>query len=160
MATPPLQRTPTLTRLLGPGEVIVYTAKLHPLHGWPWLLGAILCALAAWYITVWLALPALILLLVYWLPFYTWEAAVTTHRLLLRHGRFKLALDTIDPPHLNHYQLHQNPILHTLHCGHIILNLEAGREHVLHKIHLPYIWHPMSLLEALTTLNPAFRNGR
>lgn len=157
MPTPPLQRTPNLSRLFGPGEVVVYTAKLHPLHGWPYGLAALIAGWAAWMLWWPLALPALLLAIVYFLPFIHWECAVTTNRLLVRHGRFKIALDAIDPDKLDHCQLHQNTFTSLLHCGTVILNLNAGREHVLHKLALPFLWHPMSFLEALTTLNPQFR---
>ena len=41
MPIPPLQATPNLERLLMPDEGIIYTAKLHPLYGWPILLAAV-----------------------------------------------------------------------------------------------------------------------
>ncbi|MCP5405578.1 MAG: hypothetical protein H6922_05110 [Pseudomonadaceae bacterium] len=155
MSLPPLQPTPNISRLLGPGETVVYTAKLHPLHGWPWLLAALAVVALAYATNAYLALLALPLLTVYLLPFRIWEAAVTTHRLLLRHGRFRIALDAIDPDHLDHYQLHQNPFTSLLHCGDVILALRLHR--TVTYLPLPSIWHPMSFLEALTTLNPAFR---
>lgn len=156
MPTPPLQRTPTLSRLLGPNEVIVYTAKLHPLHGWPWLLAALISYTLAYAVWFGFTIPAVPFTMIYILPFFTNEIAVTTHRLLLRHGRFHLHLDSIDANHLDHYQMHQNPLQAILHMGHIILNLIAGKEKVLHQIHLNHLWHPITFLEALTTLNPAF----
>jgi hypothetical protein len=152
----PLSRTPNLNRLLGPGEEIIYTAKLHPFHGLYWLFGALLFAALAWVATLWFALPALGLAVIYALPFINHEVAVTTHRVLLRHGRFVVHTDCVDADHLDHYQLYQHTLGSVFHFGTVILNLWAGRREV-RKLPLYTLWHPMTFLEAVTTLNPGFR---
>ncbi|HEX2859240.1 MAG TPA: PH domain-containing protein [Alphaproteobacteria bacterium] len=164
MNLPPLARTKHLSRLLGPDEVIIYTGKLHPFHGIGWWLGFLFLATLAWYLwAAWqwqpyLLVPALICLLIYRLPFHNTEIAVTTHRLLLRYGRFRVHSDEIDGSHIDHYQLHQTPFSSFFHYGTVILNLRAGRD--IYYLKLVDIWHPLTLFEALNTLNPLFQPKR
>lgn len=153
---PPLYPTPNLSRLLGPEERIIHTAKLHPFHGFPWLLAAFACVALAYAVWPWFALAALVPAVIYWLPFHNHEVAVTTHRVLVRHGRFSVHTDAIEPEHLDHYQFHQHTIPGLFHCGNIVLNLQAGRHH-MRELPLPHMWHPMTFLEAVTTLSPKFR---
>jgi uncharacterized membrane protein YdbT with pleckstrin-like domain len=170
MSLPPLSPTPHLSRLLGPNEAIIYTGKLHPFHGLSWLLAGVGLAGLAW--GCWALWPhglvgfvlsglsllaALACLGAYLLPFRNTEIAVTTHRLLLRHGRFHIHTDEIDATHIDHYQLHQTPFSALFHYGTFILNLQAGK--FIYVLTLREIWHPMTLLEALTTLNPLFHQA-
>lgn len=155
MSLPPLSKTPNVSRLLGPGEVVIYTGRLHPIHGVQWLAGFIALLLLARFTTPYLLIPALGCLQVYILPFLNTEIAVTSDRLLVRHGRFSVHLDVIDPGQLDHYQLHQNIASHKMHFGTLILNLVSAGG--MQKLVLEDVWHPLSLLEALTTLNPLFR---
>jgi hypothetical protein len=153
MPLPPLSFTPHLSRLLAPGETVVYTAKLHPLYGWPWLLAAILCSLPAFTQPSWghwFILPATALFAIYLLPFRNWQCAVTNKRLLLRFGRFGITVNDIPPDHINHVQLKHNLFLSALHTGHVTLNLIKGKD--IAPIQLNYLWHPMTFLEALETL--------
>jgi len=169
MSLPPLSLTPHLSRLLGPNEAIIYTGKLHPFHGLSWLLSslgltasAILLIIAIHPSPIWwvligpMLLGAMACLVAYLLPFRNTEIAVTTHRLLLRHGRFSIHTDEIDASHIDHYQLHQTPLSVFFHYGTFILNLQAGK--FIYYLTLTEVWHPTTLLEALTTLNPTFQN--
>lgn len=149
---------PTLGRLLAPEERIIYTSRLHPFHGIGWLLAAVATAALAVWVWPWFGLAAFAFLGAYALPFFNHEVAVTTHRLLIRHGRFSVHVDSIDPGHLDHYQFHQHTIGSLFHYGHIVLNLQAGRHH-MRELPLPHVWHPMTFLEAVTTLNPTFRGN-
>lgn len=154
MSLPPLTRTKYLSRLLGPEEVILYTGRLHPFHGFGWLAAAVaFLMLARWWL--WFVVPALGFLIVYQLPFNNTEIVVTSYRLLLRRGRCRVHLDAIDAHHLDHYQLHQTPFSVFFHYGTVILNLDTVQD--IRALTLKTIWHPMTFLEALTTLNPAFR---
>lgn len=152
MTLPPLQPTPNLSRLLGPDETAIYTCKLHPVHGLRWLLGALLLTGLAWWLSPWFLVAAIPCLAIYWLPFHNHEVLVSSKRLLVRHGRFSVHVDAIDREHLDHYQLHQTTIGSLLHFGTVILNLRANRD--IRTVTLKTLWHPMSFLEALTTLNP------
>lgn len=167
MSLPPLYRTPNLSRLLGPGETIIYTCKLHPFHGFSWLLGCLFLAGLAGYffslaeLSFYWRIPAIISLVgsvvclfIYSLPFRNTEIAVTTHRLLLRYGRFSIHSDEIDASHIDHYQLHQTPISSLFHYGTFILNLRAGKN--IYYLKLVDVWHPLTFIQALTTLNPLF----
>lgn len=153
MALPPLSATPHLTRLLAPGEMLVYTARLHPLYGWPWLLAAAVAALPAvlgWGWGVYAIVPATVLFIIYLLPFRNWECAVTNKRLLLRFGLFSLTFNDIPPGHINHLQLKHTVLLDKLHAGHLTLHLQAGNQ--IHPLTLKYLWHPFTFLQALETL--------
>lgn len=157
---PPLQPIPNLRRLLAPDETVIYTAKLHPLHGWPWLLAGLgLIVLSLW----WQVLlgVGLLVLLVYAMPFKTNEIAVTTHRLLVRVGVFKLRMEGITGVQLEEWALEQNLLQTLLHTGKVVVKVKEGRD--LRDIVLKKIWHPMTFVEALETLQPALRqkaNGK
>ncbi|PIZ30756.1 MAG: hypothetical protein COY40_03905 [Alphaproteobacteria bacterium CG_4_10_14_0_8_um_filter_53_9] len=157
MALPPLRPTPHLTPLLAPEEEIIYTAQLHPLHGIGWLAFAVLF-FAMMRLHLVFLLPCAVCVSIYLIPFKTNEVAVTTHRLLLRMGRFRLAYNDIEPDDLNHWQFYQNPITNVLGGGAIILNLDKGAEVI--PLRMPHLRHPLKFIEALGTLNPAFRGGR
>ncbi|NBX85650.1 MAG: hypothetical protein EBQ80_00160, partial [Proteobacteria bacterium] len=148
---PPLQPVPHLQRLLAPEETIIYTAKLHPLFGWPWLLGGVLLVgLSLWW-GIFLGL-GLMVLLVYALPFKTNEIAVTTHRLLLRVGLFQLRTEGIGSVQLEEWQLRQNLLQALLHTGCVTIKVKEGRD--LRTVVLNKLWHPMTFVEALETLQP------
>jgi hypothetical protein len=153
MALPPLQPLPHLARLLAPDETLIYTAKLHPLYGWPWLLAALVAGLPAFLglsFGLWSIPPAVMLFIIYLLPFKHFELAVTSKRLLLRYGRFGTVLNDIPPEHINHWRLQQGLFSDLLHYGHLTIYLVAGRE--LRVLPLKFLWHPLTLLEALETL--------
>lgn len=154
---PPLSPTPHLSRLLIPGETILYAPKLHPLYGWPTLLLilALFTAtllLASQYGPIWLLglVPAGLLTFIHSLPFQHFEMAITTHRLLLRYGRFSITLNDIPPEHIDHIQLNQTPLSSLLHAGHLTLNLRKGN--TLVPLTFPWLWHPFTTLEALQAL--------
>lgn len=154
---PPLQPVPHVARLLAPQEQIIYTAKLHFLHGWPWLLASIsFLALAffIWWGMVFFALP---LLIIYSIPFRTNEIAVTTHRLLLRIGRFKLTIEGVTSDRMEEWFVGQTAIQNILRSGDIIIGVKEGKD--LRKIYLHQLAHPMSFIEALETLQPQLKNG-
>jgi Bacterial PH domain len=150
MALPPLSATPHVSRLLAPDEVIIYTAKLHPLHGWPWLLGAGLVGLLGLRVVAILVVPAFVLGGIYLLAFRHFEMAVTTRRLLLRWGRFGTQLEGILPEKLEDWRVQQSVWQSMLHAGTLTLRVKEGRE--LRVIALPWVWHPLTLVEALETL--------
>lgn len=151
---PPLQPVPTLERLLAPGEVILYTAKLHPLYGAPLALLALACALAAWWQPV-AALGSLFFLTLYLVPLRKNEIAVTSKRLLLRIGRFKLLTETVSGDQLINWRVAQSAVDNLLHVGTVQLTFsELGQTRQLVLTHL---WHPVSFIEALETLQPHLR---
>jgi hypothetical protein len=146
---PPLAPTPHLARLLAPDEVIIYTAKLHPLHGWPWLLAAICLALVGWWVKpLWLV--AGVLGWVYALALRNFEGAVTTRRLLLRHGRLAISIEGILGEKIAEWRVQQTLLQRLLHAGQIHLVLKEGN--TLRPLNLVWLWHPLSFIEALETL--------
>lgn len=151
---PPLQRVPTLERLLVPGEAIIYTGKLHPFYGWPLGLLTLLCgALAYWW--PWMLTGVIVFGVLYLAPLRKNEIAVTSHRLLLRIGRFKLVTETIEGDQLVNWRIAQSAVDNVFHTGTVLLNFsELG---VTRKLVLNYLWHPVSFIEALETLQPHLR---
>lgn len=155
MPTPPLQATPHLSRLLLPDEAIIYTAKLHPLYGWPFLLAAILLAVLGWWLKpLWFL--ALIAVWVYSLPFQNFEMAITTQRILLRQGRFRIGLAAFEGRQLKEWVVHQSLLQSLFHKGTVILHLVdptlTDKNRTLRVLELNGIWHPLTLIEALETL--------
>ncbi|MCA3243928.1 MAG: PH domain-containing protein [Alphaproteobacteria bacterium] len=146
---PPLAPVPHLVRLLAPDEAVIYTAKLHPLHGWPWLLAVLLLAVAGWWLKpLWLASAALLVL--YGLAFQNFEAAVTTRRLLLRQGRFGVSTEGILGEKIAEWQVIQRLVQRPLRAGTVRLVLKEGN--TLRPLTLLWLWHPFSFIEALETL--------
>lgn len=150
MALPPLAPIPHLRRLLTPEEVLLYTVKFHPLRGWPWLAGCLACA-GLIFVSAWFVLPAMVLLARWYMPFHTNEVAVTNDRLLLRTGTFHLLLEALNDEGLLHWKMEQNALTAMLNAGTITLKVR-GEIGPLREITLPWVWHPMSFLEALAAL--------
>jgi uncharacterized membrane protein YdbT with pleckstrin-like domain len=149
MPTPPLQPTPHLTRLLLPEEHIIYTAKLHPLAGWHWVLGGLLLlVLGIWLKPLWLG--AAVFLLVYYVPRKNFEMAVTTHRLLLRRGRWHVQLEAIMGENIANWQVLQSLPQRMGHAGTVTLHVHEGKS--IRTLDLHWLWHPLTLIEALETL--------
>ena len=158
MALPPLHRVPALERLLAPGEQIVYTPVFHPLRGWQWLLPAGICLLLSRWWPAFI-LPTVILFLIWAIPFFTNQLAITTERLLLRTGCFRLVLEMVDNGEIAGWAIHQNLITSLLRCGTVVVDVvEEGESNVRH-IRLPWVWHPMSFIEALETLQTDLRRA-
>jgi hypothetical protein len=146
---PPLAPVPHLVRLLAPDEVIIYTAKLHPLHGWPWLLAALLVAVAGWWLKpLWLV--SLVLVGIYGLALQNFECAVTTRRLLLRQGRFGVSTEGILGEKIAEWHVTQRLVQQPLRAGMVLLMLKEGN--ALRPLTLLWLWHPFSFIEALETL--------
>lgn len=153
---PPLQPMPNLERLLAPGEEIIYTVRLHPLHGFKWAFSALVfLTLAYWWI--WFLPLGLILTFIYFMPFRTNEIAVTTQRLLIRKGRFRLRLEGVMAKSVEDWRLIQSVAESLLHCGDVEVTVIENRD--LRRIWLPTLWHPMTFIEALETLQLQPRNG-
>lgn len=155
MPTPPLQAVPNLERLLLPDEGIIYTAKLHPFYGWPFLLAAIVLAVLGWWVKpLWFL--ALIAAWVYHLPFQNFEMAVTTQRILVRQGRFKIGLAAYHGNQLKEWVVHQTLLQSVLHMGSVLLKLtdmaSPEKNRTTMVLELNGIWHPLTLIEALETL--------
>lgn len=146
---PPLQATPNLDRLLVPGEEVIYTARLHPLYGFPWLLGGLALFAAGW-LWSWFWLLAIIPLVIYYLPFYHFELAVTTQRLLLRQGRFGVMTEGTLAEKLEDWHVNQHLFQALLHAGTMTLRIEENRS--LRLLTIPWLRNPMSFIEALETL--------
>lgn len=147
--TPPL---PVVTFLLQPDERITHSAKPHLFNGWRWLAGALAAAVIAFYIPyVWPL--AVVLLAVYALPFARTEIAVTTHRLLVRQGRFHLETEEIMPHYLEDWHLDQNILTTQVHCGTVRLTIRKGKE--VRYLQIPNIAHPIRFLRALEDLRKA-----
>lgn len=149
MALPPLQPVPHLRRLLVPGEEILYTAKFHPLRGW-WLLFPGMALVVASHWVVPLLAFGLLTLWVWALPFKTNEVAVTNKRLLVRLGWWHLKLEAIDRSQIEAWALDHNVVASWLHCGDVSIGLKDGTD--VRVLELPWLWHPMTFLEALETL--------
>ena len=146
---PPLQPTPNLSRLLAPEEEIIYTAKLHPFYGFWWLgLGLLAAGLGLWLKPLWLV--ALVLGFIYLLPFRNFEMAVTTRRLLVRQGRFGITLEGILGEKIVEWHIRQHLLQTWLHAGTVTIRVEENK--TLRTIALPWLWHPMTFIEALETL--------
>ena len=155
MPIPPLQATPNLERLLVPNEEIIYTAKLHPLYGWSILLAALVLAILGWWMKpLWFV--ALIAAWVYHLPFQNFEMAVTTQRILIRQGRFKIGMAAYQGADLREWVVHQTLLQSVLHMGSVLLKLtdpaSPEKNRTTHVLELNGIWHPLTLIEALETL--------
>jgi hypothetical protein len=149
MSLPPLAPVPHLGRLLAPDEEIIYTAKLHPLHDWPWLLGATFFGLLGWW---WkpLWLMAIGLLFIYSLALRNFEGAVTTRRLLLRGGRFAIQTEGILGEKLTEWRVEQTLLQRLFRAGTVYLVLKEGN--TLRPLTLRWLWHPFTFIEALETL--------
>jgi hypothetical protein len=146
---PPIRPVPHLERLLAPGEEILYTGKLHPFHGWPWLLAAVIVILLG--LRMPLLLPVgLVLMMIYALAFHNFQVAVTTRRLLYRYGRFGVNTEGFLANKIEDWQVHQTFLQTILHAGTLRIQIEDNRN--LRPIYIPWLWHPMTFVEALETL--------
>lgn len=146
---PPLAPVPHLARLLAPDEVMLYTAKLHPLHGWPWLLSAVGLGLFGWWFKpLWLVAAGL--LAIYSFALRNFECAVTTRRLLLRQGRFGVSTEGILGDKVAEWHVDQLLLQRPLRAGTVRLILKEGN--VLRPLTLQWLWHPFTFIEALETL--------
>lgn len=155
MTLPPLQKIPNLERLLLPDETVIYTARLHPLFGWQFLFAAIAFTLLGWWLKpLWFAV--LLMAWVYYLPFKNFEMAVTTQRILLRQGRFQIGLMAFEGTQLREWVVHQTLLQTVCHAGTVILKLTdmtmPEKSRTTRMIELNGIWHPLTLIEALETL--------
>jgi hypothetical protein len=158
VALPPLAPIPNLRRLLTPEEVLLYTVKFHPLRGWQYLL-ACLVSLGFSYVWPLFILPCIAFFVLWRIPFMTNEVAVTNDRLLLRTGMFKILLEAIPDEALLHWKLEQNAMDVALHSGRVIMRVR-GESGPMREIVLDWVWHPMTLLEALQALqDEKFRDG-
>ncbi|MBI1308494.1 MAG: PH domain-containing protein [Proteobacteria bacterium] len=146
---PPLQKVPTIERLLAPGERVIYTAKLHPLFGWYWAVAGFLL-MGLGYFWAPLALLGLPPLGVYWLAFRNNEVAVTTHRLLVRRGVGKIYLEAVLAEHIDDWRLKQSLLGQLLHMGTVSVGVHDASD--TRALVFTYMWHPLSFLEALETL--------
>lgn len=153
---PPLQRVPQLERLLAPGESIIYTAKLHPLYGWWFGLIALVC-LGLSYIWPWTLAGTLVFATLYLAPFLKNEIAVTTHRLLLRVGRFNLATEDFTGEQLTNWRINQSAVDNALHTGNVVIDVTVAGED--RRIVLTHLWHPVTFIQALETLQPTLRGA-
>ncbi|HEX2859955.1 MAG TPA: hypothetical protein VHP58_07170 [Alphaproteobacteria bacterium] len=145
------RNVPNIRRILAEGEEITYIGHRHPLYGWEWALAAFACGAAVmvhWYFVV----PAVLCFAIYLLPFYLFEAAVTTHRFIVRKGRFHVATEEILPIHLDHWDIGQNILLHMLGGGHVTLFLRYGM--ASRTTHLKWMCHPLDLVGAIEKLSP------
>lgn len=149
MVLPVLQPVPHLERLLAPDEVIIYTPKLHPLYGWPWLLGGLAVAIVGWWFKP-LGLVAAGLWVVYWSPHNNFEAAVTTRRLLLRQGRMAVETEGILGNNIIEWHVTQTFWQQLLRAGSLRLVLKDREAH--RPLVLPWVFHPFTIVEALETL--------
>jgi hypothetical protein len=156
MALPPTQRVPTLRRLLVPGEAIIYTAKFYPLRGWPWLLGGGLLLLASEWWPLLLA-PSIALIIWWIMPFRTNQVAVTSQRLLLRLGTARLQLEAIDGKRISSWVVTQSVLEAAAHCGTVTITVDEDGSKRL--IQLTWLWHPLTFVEALETLEQGWRNA-
>lgn len=153
---PPSAPVPDLMQLLAPDEQLIYAPHLHWLNGWGYLAGAWVSGMVALYLGwYWLLLVGAGLVFAYSVPFRTNQIAITSHRLLLRVGRWRLRLNDISPGHINHYQFSQTPFTNIVGSGELILHLNKGKDLV--PVTLPYVQKPMVFLEALGTLNGSLR---
>ncbi len=140
---------PHLRRLLVPEEEAIYTMKLHPLHGWPWLVGAVLVAIVGWWWKpLWVLATGLFVL--YTLALQNFEGVVTTHRLLLRYGRFGVSTEGILGEKLASWQVEQTLLQRVLHAGSLRLIVKEGG--TLRPLVIRWLWHPFTFIEALETL--------
>lgn len=144
---------PVVTFLLQPDERVAHIARPHLFNGVVWLLATV--ASAAMAATLWPILWPLsvVLLAVYILPFTRTEIAITTHRLLVRQGRFKLTTEEIMPHYLEDWHLDQNVLTTLLHCGSVILTIRKGKE--VRQLRIPHVAHPIRFLRALENLRKA-----
>lgn len=143
---------PVVNFLLQPDERITHTARPHFFSGFGWLAGAGAVAAIALYIPyIWPA--AVLLLAVYALPFARTEIAVTTHRLLVRQGRFHLETEEIMPHYLEDWHLDQNILTTQVHCGTVTLTIRKGKE--VRHLRIASLAHPIRFLRALEDLRKA-----
>lgn len=140
---------PVVTFLLQPDERITHIAKPHLLSGFRWFAAAAITATAALYVPYLWPLTV-ILLAFYALPFMRTEIAVTTHRLLVRQGRFHLETEEIMPHYLEDWHLDQTVFTTLMHCGTVRLTIRKGKE--VRYLHIPAIAHPIKFLRALEDL--------
>lgn len=153
---PPLQRVPNLRRLLAPGEALVYTAKIHPMFGWPFGLVALGFLLLSYWWPVAL-LGTVIFSILHLEPLRRNEIAVTSERLLLRVGHFRLLTEAFDGKQLQGWHLHQSILDNALHTGTMVVTARVGEES--RDIILRWLWHPLTFVEALETLQPNLRES-
>lgn len=154
MALPPLAPVPNLRRLLTPEEKLLYTVKFHPLRGWRFLAGALVC-LGFSYLFPPALLGCVVLAALWYIPHVSNEVAVTDKRLLMRIGLFQLLVETMEDQDIRSWKLEQNPLDVFLHTGRVRINVldNAHRREIV----MNWIWHPMTFLEALEALQDDVR---
>lgn len=156
MGLPPLQPVPVISRLLAPDEQIIYTARFHPFLGWYWLCLGVGCAVLGAVYGLWPLWGVSAICCWLWgIPFFVNEMAVTNLRLLLRVGKFKLRMEAISATQLETWRVRQTLLTNLLHCGTVVLVVREGRD--MRHIVLPWVWHPVTFIEALETLQPELR---
>lgn len=149
------RHAPNLMRLLAPGESLLYTARLHPLYGWWFGVLAALC-LGLSYIWPWTLLGTVVFSVLYLVPFYKNEIAVTTHRLLLRVGRFQLVTEDFTSEQILNWHIHQTIVDNILNAGTVLIDVREGT--TVRRVVLARVRSPLTFVQALETLNPALRN--
>ncbi len=149
MSLPPLAPIPNLRRLLTPEETLLYTVKFHPLRGWPFLLGA-LASLGVSYLFPPAILLTLVCAVLWYIPLMSNEVAVTNDRLLVRIGRFKLLMEAFDDASVMRWRVEQNALDVFLHTGRVVLRIREAT--AVREIAMNWVWHPMTLLEALQAM--------
>lgn len=149
MSLPPLAPIPNLRRLLTPEETLLYTVRFHPLRGWPFLFGALGCLILSYYVPL-AILPCAVLAILWYIPLMSNEVAVTDDRLLVRIGRFRLMMEAFDDASLLRWRVEQNALDVFLHTGRVVLRIREAT--MVREIVLNWVWHPMTLLEALQAM--------
>lgn len=106
------------------------------------------CVASYWHLG--LIVPALLLGGLWYLPLYTNEVAITDDRLLLRTGWMRLVLEAIEDQNLIRWELNQSAIASLFDCGTVCIKVREAAS--TKDIVLPWIWHPVTFLEALQAM--------
>lgn len=149
MSLPPLAPIPNLRRLLTPEETLLYTVRFHPLRGWPFLFGALGCLILSYYVPL-AILPCAVLAILWYIPLMSNEVAVTNDRLLVRIGRFRLMMEAFDDASVMRWRVEQNALDVLLHTGRVVLRIREAT--AVREVTMNWVWHPMTLLEALQAM--------
>jgi len=75
---------------------------------------------------------------------------VTNTRLLMRTGRFSLHMEAFDDASVLRWRLEQNALDVLLHTGRVLLLVREQTS--VRTVTLPWVWHPMTFLEALQAM--------
>jgi hypothetical protein len=149
MKATPVRLPIHLSRLLLPGEKALYSVLWYPLRDWPWLLAGIILLVLSLRAVFFLVL-ALAVLFRWNLPRLTNVVVVTNRRLLLRLGDFKMRTEAFDASQIDGWRVRQNLPMVLLHVGTVELDVRHGNG--VTTLVLPWVWHPLSLVEALEQL--------